>query len=361
VADLVLVLLAGWIVQQQPHPLTPIPLVLTVLCVMGACGLALVPFRMEHEARVKLAESSSLTTAVAEINRLREAADHIRHATSQWQGVQEHSGKAVTAAREVADRITTEAREFAAFLQKANDTEKNHLRLEVEKLRRAEGDWLQSLVRILDHVFALHQAAQRSSQRQVAEQLSRFQQACRECTRRIGLIAFEAGVDEPFDTAKHQLVDPNGTAPSGASITETLACGFTYQGQLLRRALVRLSDPAAPAPAPAPAAEQAAPPVADAESAPATPVAPATPAAAETPDATETAETAQSADVGSAPAAVAVAPASVAGPVLSESGPMPARPARARPSAPRTAQTELFPEAAPRAAATDEAAPTGGA
>lgn len=242
-ADLVLVLLAGWIVQQQPHPLTPIPLVLTVLCVFGACGLALVPFRLEHEARVKLAESSSLTTVVGEVNRLREAADHIRHATSQWQGVQEHSGKTVTAAREVADRITTEAREFASFLQKANDAEKNHLRLEVEKLRRAEGDWLQALVRIMDHVFALHQAAQRSSQRQVADQLSRFQQACRESIRRLGLVAFEAGADEPFDAAKHQLVDPNGTAPAGASVAETLACGFTYQGQLLRRALVRLGEP----------------------------------------------------------------------------------------------------------------------
>lgn len=264
-ADVVLVLLAGWIVQQQPQPLSPIPLVLTVLCIFGACGLALVPFRLEHEARVKMAESSSLTTVVAEVNRLREAADHIRHATSQWQGVQEHSGKTVTAAREVADRITAEAKEFSVFLQKANDAEKNHLRLEVEKLRRSEGDWIQALVRIMDHVFALHQAAQRSTQRQVAEQMSRFQQACRESIRRLGLMAFEATADEPFDAGKHQLVDPNATPPAGSAVAETLACGFTYQGQLLRRALVRLAEPA-PAEEPKPAeAQPAAPPSAQTE------------------------------------------------------------------------------------------------
>ena len=41
--------------------------------------------------------------------------------------------------------MTAEARAFQQFLDKANDTERNHLRLEVEKLRRAEGDWLQVL------------------------------------------------------------------------------------------------------------------------------------------------------------------------------------------------------------------------
>ena len=45
------------------------------------------------------------------------------------------------------------------FLAKANDSEKGFLRLEVDKLKRAEGEWLQTLVRILDHVNALHQGA----------------------------------------------------------------------------------------------------------------------------------------------------------------------------------------------------------
>jgi len=43
-----------------------------------------------------------------------------------------------------------------------NDSEKTTLRLEVEKLRRGELEWLQALVHILDHVFALHTAAMHS-------------------------------------------------------------------------------------------------------------------------------------------------------------------------------------------------------
>ena len=55
--------------------------------------------------------------------------------------------------------LSTEARAFGDFLRKSNDAEKSHLRLEVDKLRRSENEWLQILVRILDHIFALHQAA----------------------------------------------------------------------------------------------------------------------------------------------------------------------------------------------------------
>ena len=45
-------------------------------------------------------------------------------------------------ARHVADKMAAEAKAFAEFLQKANDTEKSHLRLEVEKFRRGESQWL---------------------------------------------------------------------------------------------------------------------------------------------------------------------------------------------------------------------------
>jgi hypothetical protein len=57
---------------------------------------------------------------------------------------------------------------------------KNHLRLEIEKLRRGEGEWLQVMVRVLDHVQALHLAGQRSGQRNLIEQLTHFQNSCRD-------------------------------------------------------------------------------------------------------------------------------------------------------------------------------------
>jgi molecular chaperone GrpE (heat shock protein) len=259
IADFVLIVLAGWIMVKNPHPLAPVPLALMVLCVVLAMGFALAPYLIEYQAQVKFAESDRLTDTVQEIGKLEQAAEQIRLSTSLWQGVQEQSAKTAAAAKEVAGRMTEEAKAFAEFMQKANDTEKGTLRLEVEKLRRAEGDWLQVLVRLLDHVHALHQAAVRSGQRNVIDQLTAFQRACRDVTRRIGLVPFEAAADEAFDAEKHQLLDPADPVPAGARVAETVATGYSFQGQILRLPLVRLAEEAqAPAPVskPAPAVPQ---------------------------------------------------------------------------------------------------------
>jgi molecular chaperone GrpE len=272
-ADVVLLVLAGWIVFKTHGPLTTGSLALTVGCVVAAFGFFLVPNVLEYQGMLKFSEAGQLTDAVEQIGKVEEAAEQIRLATSMWQGVQEQSSRTAKAAQEVAGRMTEEAKAFAEFMQKANDTEKATLRLEVDKLRRAEGDWLQIVVRILDHTFALNQAAARSGQRNVIEQLAHFQNACRDVTRRIGLVPFEVPPGEIFDADKHQLIEANGTLPADARVAETVATGFTYQGQPLRRPLVRLDSGAvAPStPPPAEAAEAAAPETAEASEAPAQP------------------------------------------------------------------------------------------
>jgi hypothetical protein len=131
---------------------------------------------------------------------------------------------------------------FKEFMQRSNDTEKANLRLEVDKLRRMEADWLQVLVRMLDHVYALHQGAVRSGQPRVIEQLGNFQAACRDAARRVGLIPYAANAAEPFDAQRHQLVDVEAKAPAGAVVAETIAAGYTFQGRLIRPALVRVSN-----------------------------------------------------------------------------------------------------------------------
>lgn len=257
IADFVLIVLAGWIMLTNPHPLAPVPLALMVLCVLLAMSFALAPYLLEYQAQVKFAGSDRLTDTVKEIGKVEHAAEQIRLATSLWQGVQEQSAKTAAAAKEIAGRMTEEAKAFADFMQKSNDTEKGTLRLEVEKLRRAEGDWLQVLVRLLDHVHALHQAAVHSGQRNVIEQLTAFQRACREVARRIGLVPFEAVADEAFNAEKHQLIDPADNAPAGARVAETVATGYTFQGQVLRLPLVRLAEEAgSPAGKPAPVTPQ---------------------------------------------------------------------------------------------------------
>ena len=92
----------------------------------------------------------------------------------------------------------------------------------------------------MDNVYALYQAAARSGQSNVTEQLGRFQNVCRDATRRIGLTPFEAAPDELFDKEKHQAFEPPDPLPEDARVVETIATGYTFQGQVLRLPLVRI-------------------------------------------------------------------------------------------------------------------------
>src|SRR5207245_9616273 len=99
----------------------------------------------------------------------------------------EGAATTVGTARQIAERMASEAKAFSDFMQKASDAEKGHLRLEVEKLRRSEGEWLQVLVLTLDHVYALLLAGRRSGQQNIIQQLTTFQHACRDVARKVGL------------------------------------------------------------------------------------------------------------------------------------------------------------------------------
>jgi molecular chaperone GrpE (heat shock protein) len=181
---------------------------------------------------------------------LEKLAAQISSATNQWAGVQEsvqgNSDKTVGATKEIADRMAEEIRLFSEFMTKMNDSEKTTLRLEVEKLRRGELEWLQVLVHILDHVFALHTAAMRSGDVKFAAPITTFQNACRDTARRLGLTPFAAEPNEPFDAERHQVAGSKETPPAGAVVAETVGSGYTFQGRLLRPALVRLRDGNAP-------------------------------------------------------------------------------------------------------------------
>ena len=243
--DLLLLLLAAWIVYHYPHPLGLWPLFFLVLSVLAGGWFGVLPFLAEYRAALKFAESDELTSALSQIENLQSISDQIRLATAQWQSIQEQSGQTAGAAREVAERMTAEAKAFGEFMQKSNDAEKARLRLEVEKLRRGEGEWLQVLVHLLDHVFALYQAGLRSNQPGLTDQLRNFQSACRDTVRRVGLVPFEAQSEASFDEKTHQLVDAETKPAANARIRETVATGYNYQGKLVRRALVSLEEPPA--------------------------------------------------------------------------------------------------------------------
>ena len=241
-SDLLLLALAGWIARHGGTPLGPWAISSLVVCAVAGAWICITPFSMEYRASLRLCEADNLATAVEQIKNLQTFSNQISFATAQWQLVQEQSARTLLSAKEMAEQMTAEAKAFGEFMQKTNDAEKSHLRLEVEKLRRSEGDWLHVLVRLLDHVYALHQAGVRSGQTTLRDQLAHFQNACRDAARRIGLLAFEAQPDEPFDEKTHQLVDAETSPPAGALVAETIASGYTFQGQLLRGAVVTVKS-----------------------------------------------------------------------------------------------------------------------
>ena len=231
-------------------------------CVALGAILGVIPFILDYLAMGKALEVNALSSVADRIQDLERVTALISSATNEWVHAQTQAEKTSNCAKEIADKMADEAQQFAEVMQKLNDSEKSALRLGVEKLHRAEGEWLQVLVRILDHVFALHAAAARSSQPRVAEQMAQFQNACHDAAHRVGLVPFAAVPDEPFDAKRHQAVNMESEPPAGAIVAETVGTGFTFQGKLLRPALVRLredSPSAASAEPTAPAAEASVP------------------------------------------------------------------------------------------------------
>lgn len=267
IAELVVIVGGYLFALQAPHAIRHWDVF--VACVVIGAGVGIVPFILDYRAMAKIIEINALGAVSEKIQNLDQFCAQISAATGRWAAVQEFVGenaeKTATSARQIADKISGEVREFSEFMKRMNDNEKAALRLEVEKLHRGESEWLQVLVRILDHTFALHVAAVRSNQPKVAEQIAQFQNACQGAVRRVGLNGFTGQPNEPFDAARHKLVDAKETPADGAVISETLATGYTYQGKLLRPALVRVRENT-PAPAPTPEVPS--------EPAPVTPIAP---------------------------------------------------------------------------------------
>ncbi len=249
-AGAVLLVFAAILAIRPAHAITPTEIILATASVAFGALLGCLPFILEYRVTAKLIEVNALTTVAAQLNGLEAYAVQISTATEQWSRVQGTTQfgaeKTAAAAKEIVDRMTAEIQNFNDFQARINEGEKGALRLEVDKLRRAEGDWLQVVARILDHVFALHNAAIRSGQPELAEQVGNFQNACRDAARRVGVTLFEAAAGELFD-AERQRVHGVENPPAAGEIAETLAPGLTFQGRLIRPALVRLQEKPAPA------------------------------------------------------------------------------------------------------------------
>ena len=236
--------LAYWIMLKVDPFVTIWQTVALFLCVAAGAWLAVTPFIWEYKAAVRLGESDSLADAVQQIKNLETIAAQIQTATGQWQGALDSGNKVLETAQQMNTRMDAEAAAFANFFKQADEKEKNHLRLEAEKLRRSEADWLQVVVRLLDHVYALQQAGARSGKPELAENLARFQTACRDVVRRVGLVPVEIAAGAAFDENLHQLPDDATKPPNDACVAATIATGYTYQSPVIRSPIVALQSSA---------------------------------------------------------------------------------------------------------------------
>jgi molecular chaperone GrpE (heat shock protein) len=240
VTDLVFLGVALAIIMKSSHPIGGTHIFAAIICVALGAWAGITPFLRDHEVQIRHAETDHLKDTVSEIKQLKTVANYIQTATAQWQMLQENSNKATGSMKEMAERLSADAKDFSDSVRKASDSEKQTLRLEVEKLKRAEGEGLKIMVALLDHVYALYSAGVRSGQPNVVQQLTGFQAACRDVVRRVGLVPIEVNAGESFDPNVHQVHGGDPEATTGAPITGTLATGYTYQGQMLRPALVTL-------------------------------------------------------------------------------------------------------------------------
>ncbi|MCW5559059.1 MAG: hypothetical protein KIT22_14670 [Verrucomicrobiae bacterium] len=249
IGDLVLIAAAAALVLLGHRPLeTAEVLAVAALCAVGAWVMVL-PFLRQHAAEVRLREQAGLADTARQIGDLQTVAESIREATARWQDIHDAARQAAETATDAADKVTAEARSFAEALGRANDQEKQAMRLEIEKLRRGGTEHLQVLVHVLDHIHALYQAAARHGNNPLTMQLGQFRGACLDAVRRIGLVSYEARPGDPFDPSAHQT--PEGREPAeGARVASTIACGYSYQGQPVRRILVMLTDDVSGTPAP---------------------------------------------------------------------------------------------------------------
>ena len=236
-ADIVLIGVGGWLLLSLKWPPSPWLVLSIVTNFSVGAIIAILPFIKEHAAAVKLWEQVNLAEAAQQLDQLVTAANRVAATTREWENVQASAQKTQKAAAELAEQITAESKAFAEFLQRSELQEKQSLRFELEKARRHDAEMLQVMVHLLDHTYALRLAGARSGQPQLAQQLSQFRAACLDTARRVGLVAYEAEPGTPYDPQSHQTVD-NTEPPTGSVVAETVASGYTFQGQPIRRILV---------------------------------------------------------------------------------------------------------------------------
>jgi len=237
-SDLIFIALAYWISTLITEPAEPWQVISILVCAIFGAGFAIAPFYFEYKAEAKAIEIAQLTTVTKEINKMETVAQQIAEASENWEAVQETSAQTAKLAEEIAEGIGASVKEHDAFMAKAGTDELRTLKLEVEKSQQMEKTWANTLVGVLDLVYRLEQSAVASGKENFIETMRQFQGQCREVSRQVGLVAFEAENDSAFDAELHAMPQGEPKPADDAKVSATRLPGFRLQGKLVRKPLV---------------------------------------------------------------------------------------------------------------------------
>ncbi len=237
VKDFLFLALAGGLFAVSGFSLEGWNLAILVACVgLGAC-FGVFPFLAEYRVESRRFDAYEFRATLEQVRQLENVGELVSAAAKQWRDMQDHGESAAKAAEEMAAQVQAEGKRFREIIEKVDTREHEHLRIEAEKLRRNEREWLEVLVGVMDHVFALHRAANRSGQAQLIQQLNGFQNACLDICRRVGLSQHTAKAGEPFNPKLHKIIEER-PMPENPTVQETLAPGFSFQGRPIRLPMV---------------------------------------------------------------------------------------------------------------------------
>lgn len=241
-ADGLFLALAGGIVASGGgFALEGWELSMVAVCMGLGSAFGVWPFLAEYREESRRFEAREFGSVLEQVRRLEEVGKLVSESTRQWQEMAEQGEGVAKSAEEIAVRVREERERFREIAEKTDAKERDHWRLEAEKLRRSEREWLGVLAGIMYHVFALHRAGKNSGQAKLIQQLDGFQGACLDICRRVGLSQYVVKAGEAFDPKIHKT-EEGRAMPKNPVVRETLAPGFSFQGRRAYLPLVALAE-----------------------------------------------------------------------------------------------------------------------
>lgn len=238
IADLVFLATAIAVLVFGSRPMTITELLVVAFCVTAGAWCMIYPFKRRSDIELQVAQNQAINQSVAELNNLDSLVARIETASGNWAGIQEKAEQSLHSSQEMTSAMIKESESFKGFLQTAASEELQHLRLLLDKMKRAEKDWVDKVVAMLDHSTALKWAAQRSNNLNLIQQITNFQSKQVEIARQVGLILLEPKNGDSFDEELHQPASNDESIGNGDIITAPKSAGFKFRGVVFRKALV---------------------------------------------------------------------------------------------------------------------------